>query len=203
MQNNCARRLLLHTCCAPCLTQCLNVLNGNDLWQGALEFFDSFDISVFFYNPNIYPRDEYERRLDEVTRLARTMGDFPVIVSKYDTDKWFELTSGMDNDPEKGRRCRICYEMRLREAFKTATENSFDIVASTLTLSPHKDATAVNNIGRALSSKHHIAYLASNFKKNDGFKKSIALSKQYSLYRQDYCGCLFSMRSSQKLPVNP
>ena len=193
--------LLLHACCGPCSSAVLERLA------------EVFDITVFYYNPNIHPKAEYERRLEE---LKKFLGVFPVsvensvklVVSDYDVEDYFSATN-VRNEPElqtereKGERCRRCYEFRMRRAFEYALENGFDYFTTTLSISPHKDADKINAIGRALElepeesdeSKKTTAFLPSDFKKKGGYLRSTELSAEYGLWRQDYCGCVFSMRS--------
>ena len=172
-------RLFLHICCAPCATHVARVLN------------EKYDLTGYFYNPNIYPEGEYLKRLDEMKRIA---ADFNVelLEPPYDPLNWFSLTKGLESDPEGGRRCERCIYMRLEETARRAVKEGFDIFATTLTISPHKNAALINRIGQSLSERCNIAFLAADFKKDDGFKKSVELSKEYDLYRQDYCGCLSS-----------
>jgi len=177
-------KLLLHTCCAPCVTVPLERL-GND-----------YDVTCFFYNPNIHPKKEYQQRRDELLRLAKEL-NFRVVVHNYDVDHWFQLVAGLENEPEGGRRCELCFKMRLVETAKFARENGFDIFTTTLTISPHKNAALINQIGAAIGVQYQVTFLAENFKKRDGYKRSVELSKKYHLYRQTYCGCLYSRRKNK------
>lgn len=177
--------LLLHSCCAPCSSYCLSYL---------AEF---FKITVFYYNPNISPVEEYEKRVLEQQRLIR---ELPVkyMVSfaegKYEPEVFYEMAKGQEDVPEGGARCFACYEMRQRAAAVYAREHGFDFFTTTLSVSPHKNAQMLNEIGLRLSKEYQIPYLVSDFKKKGGYVKSIALSKEYDLYRQNYCGCEFSRR---------
>lgn len=193
------KKLLLHACCAPCISQSLMVLQGKDKWEKVLTVKPDFDITIFFYNPNIHPIDEMQKRLAEVIQLAKIMDNTPVIEGRYNSDKWFDFARDLKDLPERGERCFLCYEMRLDESFRVAKERGFESVATTLTISPHKDAKAINRIGAELSTKYGIEYIVSNFKKDNGYKKSIEYSEKYNLYRQDYCGCVYS----KKLEASP
>ena len=178
-------KLLLHACCAPCSSWCLEYLSPH------------FDITLFYYNPNIDDEEEYHRRAEEARRLIREMpAPRPVhfLEGPYDPDSWHRLVKGHEADPEGGERCFICYEMRLREAASTAKREGFDYFTTTLTLSPLKNAAKLNEIGQKVASEYDVKFLPSDFKKKDGYKRSIQLSNDYDLYRQNYCGCIFSKR---------
>ena len=162
-------KLLLHSCCGPCSTAVIERLK------------DYFDITVLYYNPNIEPYEEYLKRKKEQIRLLSELN-----IKHMDIDYLNE------KEPENGARCHICYRLRLEKTAKLAKENNFDYFATTLTVSPYKNAKVINEIGLNLQNKYNIKYLQSDFKKEDGYKRSIELSKKYELYRQDYCGCLFS-----------
>jgi len=182
-------KLLLHSCCAPCSSYCLNYL---------AEF---FEITIFYYNPNIAPKQEYENRVKEQIRLIHEM---PVRHSvsfaegKYDTGRFYEMARGLEEEPEGGIRCEGCYRLRQREAAVYAKENGFDYFTTTLSVSPRKDAQKLNEIGLQLAAEYQIPYLVSDFKKKDGYLKSIQLSKKYHLYRQNYCGCVFSKTEAER-----
>ena len=176
-------RLLLQVCCAPCSSYVLEYLN------------EHFDITLFFYNPNISPEKEYIFRADELKRLISEMSlkNIPdLIVNDYDYNEFISTVKGMENEKEGGERCFLCYKLRLEKTAKYANENNFDYFCTTLSISPHKNANKLNEIGKELSEKYNIPYLFSDFKKKNGYKRSIELSKEYNLYRQDYCGCEFS-----------
>lgn len=175
------KKLLLHICCAPDATVVFERLRSE------------YDITGYFYNPNIHEEAEYQFRAEEIKRLAHEM-DVPLEIGSYDSERWFELTKGMENLPEKGKRCTVCFQMRLEKSAQFATENNFDIFTTVLTVSPHKNAMLINKIGEELAEKHDIQFMESNFKKKDGFKRSLELSKSYNLYRQNYCGCRYSKR---------
>lgn len=174
--------LLLHSCCAPCSSYCLEYLS------------DYFNITVFYFNPNIED-EEFERRYNEQVRLVSELKTkYPVRVVKgdHDTERYYNAVSGHESDPEGGERCRICFELRLEEAARYANENGFDYFTTTLSISPLKNALVLNSIGEKMSEKYGVRYLYSDFKKKNGYLRSIELSKEHSLYRQDYCGCVFS-----------
>ena len=178
--------LLLHSCCAPCSSYCLEYLS------------DYFKITVFYYNPNI-ETEEFERRYLEQVRLVNKLKTkYPVTVIKgdHDTSIFYKAVEGHEDDPEGGQRCKICFNLRLEEAAKFAKENGFDYFTTTLSISPLKDADLLNEIGKSLSEKYGVKYLYSDFKKKNGYLRSIELSKEYCLYRQNYCGCIFSLKQT-------
>lgn len=177
--------LLLHACCAPCSSYVLEYLC------------DLFDITLFFYNPNIAPEKEYLFRAEELIRLVNKMplNHKPtVIVPPYDPSPFDTLAKGKELLPERGSRCTDCYYTRLEQTYKKAAEGGFDFFSTTLSISPHKDAKRLNDIGSSLASGGGTEWLYSDFKKNEGYKRSIQLSEQYSLYRQNYCGCVYSKK---------
>lgn len=175
--------LLLHCCCAPCSSYVLEYLSPH------------FDITALFYNPNISPQEEYIFRLQELRRLIVEMGlsqKVKLIESKYDPEKFEALARGLEICKEGAERCFECYDLRLSKAAEIAKAQTFDYFATTLTVSPYKKADKLNEIGHKLALEHNVNYLPTDFKKRDGYKRSIELSKQYNLYRQNYCGCRFS-----------
>lgn len=172
-------KLLLHICCAPDATHPIQLLN------------DEYDLASFFYNPNIHPEDEYARRLESMRALSKKW-DITLCEGEYDKDRWLSLTELYKEEPEGGKRCEICYRIRLEKTAMQAAEDGYDLFGTVLTISPHKNAEKINDIGRKAGKKHGIAFLESNFKKKDGFKKSVKLSKSLGLYRQTYCGCIYS-----------
>lgn len=177
--------LLLHACCAPCSSACLERLG------------DIFKITIFYYNPNITEEDEYKKRLDEIHKFIskfKTKYKIDVIDGRYDPNEFFEMAKGLENEPEKGARCYKCYELRMKETARIAEELNFDYFTTTLSLSPYKNSKWINEIGEKLNNKYDTKYLYSDFKKNNGYKRSIELSHEYNLYRQDYCGCIYSKR---------
>lgn len=176
--------LLLHSCCGPCSSYVLEYLS------------EYFDITLFFYNPNIQPAEEYKKRFDTQKQLLDTAKyTHPVKFAegRYDPDKFFLAVKGLEGEMEGGKRCQKCFEMRLCETAAQAKKGNFDFFATTLTVSPHKNALLINKIG-----SEYEGYLPSDFKKREGYKRSIILSKEYNLYRQDYCGCIFSKREAQE-----
>lgn len=174
-------KLLLHACCAPCSSYVLEFLK------------DTFDITIYFYNPNIYSIEEYEKRYNEFSKL----GKYPIIKANYNSQVFYDITKGLEDIPEGGKRCWACYEERLESTAVFAKAGDFDYFTTTLSISPYKNADRINEIGEKLAEKNDIKFLYSNFKKEEGYKKSIELSKQYGLYRQDYCGCIFSYNEKQ------
>ncbi len=182
------KKLLLHVCCAPCSTSVIESLK------------DKYEITLYFYNPNIYPEEEHKKRLEEAKRLAEEL-DIPIIEGWYDPERWAEAVRGLEGEPEGGKRCAACFEMRLRDTAEYALEKRYDIFAATLTVSPYKDSETVNAIGEKIASELKIEFMPESFKKNDGYKKSIELSKKHNLYRQHYCGCRYSLVSSLKSKV--
>lgn len=179
--------LLLHACCAPCSSHTLTYIA------------ERFRITLYFYNPNIAPEEEYSFRCEELKRLVREMGlDIEVLEEKYDPAPFYELAKGLEELPERGERCQRCIELRLRTAAAKAKELGCDYFTTTLTISPHKDCEFINECGGRISEETGVPYLFSDFKKHDGYKHSIELSKQYSLYRQNYCGCVYSRMARDK-----
>lgn len=179
LQNN-KPTLLLHSCCAPCSTRALSVLK------------DVFLVTVFYYNPSIYPSEEYFKRLEEQKKLCQIL-DIPLICGEYDTQSFYQKVSGREGDREGGERCKICLSDRLAVTAKKAKENGFEYFTTTLTTSPLKNAKFINETGELLSKEYAVKFLPCDFKKQDGYLESIRLSKEYSLYRQNYCGCEFSI----------
>ena len=175
-------KLLLHLCCAPCSSHVIDLLN------------DPFNLKLYFYDPNIHPFEEYVRRRDEAKEHA-ALRKIDFVEGTYDVERWYERTKGHEDDPEKGGRCSLCYDLRLHESARYAKEAGCDYFATVLSISPHKDAKRINETGFRLSKEFDIKYLPADFKKRDGFKKSIELSRKYNFYRQDYCGCEYSKRS--------
>ena len=175
--------LLLHVCCAPCSSYVLEYLSSH------------FDITLFFYNPNITSEDEYLYRVNEVKRLISQMpldSDVKFVEGRYDVSSFISIAKGLESLPEGGERCFRCYNLRLRETALYAKQNKFDYFTTTLSISPYKNAEKLNTIGAALGEEYGVKYLFSDFKKKNGYKRSIELSAEYNLYRQDYCGCIYS-----------
>ena len=183
--------LFLHSCCAPCSSYCLEYLA------------EYFAITIFYYNPNISPAEEYEKRVEEQRRLIDSLNQkakhkIAFVEGEYKPEDFYAMAKGMEELPEGGERCFKCYEMRLREAAVLAKERGFDYFTTTLTISPLKNAKKLNEIGEKLGEEYGITHLPSDFKKKNGYKRSVELSKEYGLYRQDYCGCVFSKREYQE-----
>lgn len=179
--NGTKKKILLHSCCGPCSTACIERLK---------EF---FDITILYYNPNIEPLEEYEKRKSEQKRLLEILNiDF--LDCDYDNEYWRKMTKPFEDDLEGGRRCSVCFGIRLKYTAKIAVSLHYDYFGTTLTVSPHKNSDIINKIGDSVGRKNGIKYLMADFKKRDGYKRSIELAKNYDLYRQDYCGCLYSKR---------
>ena len=182
-------RLLLHSCCAPCSSYVLEYLS------------DFFEITVFYYNPNIFPESEYTKRiLEQQTLIEKMRTRYPVsfIAGQYDKERFYQMAEGMEHMKEGGVRCMKCYELRLRETAESASQGAFDYFTTTLSISPMKNAERLNEIGMRLAEEYGVSYLQSDFKKRNGYKRSIELSKVYGLYRQNYCGCEFSIREENR-----
>ncbi len=180
--------LLLHACCAPCSSYCLEYLA------------EYFKITVFYYNPNIYPESEYAHRVAEEKRLIASLpvkNKIDFIEGRFDPSEFYDAVKGLETAKEGGERCFTCFELRLRETARLAKERGFDYFTTTLTISPLKNAAKLNEIGEALADEYGVLHLPSDFKKKEGYKRSIELSRQYSLYRQNYCGCVFSRRERE------
>lgn len=180
--------LLLHTCCAPCSSAVL------------LRLADYFKITVFYYNPNISPKEEYEKRKQEQIRFLqefKTKHKISFLDCDYEEERFNEIAKGLEKEKEGGSRCFKCYHLRLEKTALIAKQNHFDYFGTSLTVSPYKNAAKINEIGEYLAKKHNINFLFSDFKKNDGYKKSILMSKEYDLYRQDYCGCIYSKQARE------
>ncbi len=175
-------RLLLHACCAPCSSTALERLH------------EYFDITIYYFNPNINDIAEYDKRYNEFSKLLKGMNleYIEVVKPTFDQKRFYEFANKYASEPEGGERCHLCYRYRLEESAKYALSNKFDYFATTLTVSPYKNAKLINEIGLELENKYNIKYLPSDFKKENGYKRSIELSKMYNLYRQLYCGCIYS-----------
>ena len=165
-------KLLLHVCCAPCSSACIERLK------------EHFNITFLYYNPNIYPETEYVKRKSEFKKLG-----IDVVDLGYNHEEFSSVTKGMEDEPEGGNRCRVCIAMRLKRAFMYAVENNFEVVTTTLSISPHKDAEFINLLGERLEKEYGIKYLHADFKKENGYLRSIQICKELGIYRQDYCGC--------------
>lgn len=181
--------LLLHSCCAPCSSYVLETLSRD------------FLITVFYYNPNIYPEEEYWKRVEEQKEFIRRLpAVHPISFMEgvYDKENFYQAVKGLEHIPEGGERCFACFRLRLGEAVKRAKEGNFDYVTTTLTISPMKNAGKLNQIGDELCKKEGVCWLPSDFKKKNGYKRSTELSREYGMYRQDYCGCVFSLREREQ-----
>ncbi len=197
----CAPTLFLHSCCAPCSSYVLEYLR------------QYFRITVFYYNPNITEDAEYRKRVAEQKRLITAYNEMltesvenkqggyliQIIEGDYEPQCFYEIAKDLEKCPEGGERCFACYELRLRETAKRAQAGGFDYFTTTLSISPLKNAAKLNEIGEKLAGEYGVAWLPSDFKKRDGYKRSIELSKEYDLYRQDYCGCLYSRRARERI----
>ena len=187
-------RLLLQACCCPCSSHCLEVLYGY------------FDITVFFYNPNIDELEEYNKRLEELRRFTREADfalDVKVVEGPYEPEKFYEMAKGREDLPERSERCYDCYKLRLSKTAEYAVENGYEYFSTTLSISPYKNSDWINEIGVDLEKEirkqgKDLTFLFSDFKKKNGYKRSIELSEEYGLYRQDYCGCVFSKRDRDR-----
>lgn len=174
-------KLLLHSCCAPCSSFCIEKLK------------DNFDITVYYYNPNMDSLDEFNLRAEEQIKFCKISG-VKCIVENFDSSEFYSKIKGLEDEPERGKRCFVCYELRLNKTAEFAKINGFEYFTTTLTLSPLKNAEKLNEIGEKVASKVGVKFLNSDFKKNGGYLRSIELSKEYNLYRQNYCGCIYSKR---------
>lgn len=182
-------RLLLHSCCAPCSSYVLETLSS------------CFAITVFYYNPNIYPPEEIFHRKEEQKRLiAQLPQENPIayLEGSYEPEAFYQAVKGHEKDKEGGERCFICYRLRLEEAARQAKAGGYDYFTTTLSISPLKNADKLNEIGREMEEKYGVSYLYSDFKKKNGYRRSTELSREYGLYRQDYCGCVFSLREREE-----
>ena len=178
-------RLLLHACCGPCSSAVLEQLCRY------------FEITVLYYNPNTWPAAEYHRRGEELQKFvaaAHPLG-VTVVEDTYDPQQFYTAVAGLENEPERGSRCTVCYRLRMRRAAQYARDNGFDWFTTTLSISPHKDAARINAIGQELEAEFGVKHLPSDFKKHNGYLRSLQLSEEYGLYRQDYCGCEFSAKA--------
>lgn len=177
--------LFLHSCCAPCSSYCLEYLS------------EYFRITVFYYNPNIYPEEEYYKRVEEQKRfIERLPAKHPIsfVEGRYDKERFYEMAKGLEDVKEGGERCFLCYELRLRESAEMARQMGMDYFTTTLSISPLKNAAKLNEIGDRLAAEYGVKYLNSDFKKKNGYKRSVELSEEYGMYRQYYCGCVFSKK---------
>jgi len=174
-------RLLLHICCGPCATTVVERLR------------DEYDITGFFFNPNIHPKEEYRLRLEAARVVTDRLG-IPLIEGEYDPDVFFAAVRGLEEEPENGARCPVCFRLRLAETARRARGEGFDCIASTLTIGPMKKAAIIDPIGEEESARTGVAFVCGDWKKRDGFRRSCELSREFGIYRQHYCGCVFSIR---------
>ena len=182
-------KLLIHSCCAPCSSSVLELLS------------EYFDITVLYYNPNIYPPEEFKIRTIEQIRFAKEMNfknPVKVVTCDYDSKKFYDAVKGLEDEPEGGARCTECFRLRLRETARYASENGFDMFTTTLSVSPLKNSQLLNELGGEIAKEYGLEYFYSDFKKKNGYKRSCELSAQYGLYRQDYCGCVFSKKEREQ-----
>ena len=176
-------KLLLHSCCGPCSSASLEKLQ------------QFFDITIVFYNPNIYPKQEFEKRLSEQRKLLKKAFDsISILETQYDEIEFLEKTKGLEDEKEGGARCAVCFLLRLEKTAQLAKQNGFEYFGTTLTISPHKNEQTINMLGESIAQKYDVKFLYSDLKKHDGYKRSIELSKIYDIYRQHYCGCRFSIQ---------
>lgn len=192
-KNKRAKSLLLHACCAPCSSYCMEYMHTE------------FNLTVFYYNPNIDDPREYQLRVEEEKRLIASMpfkNEVKFIEGKYEPEKFREISKGHEADKEGGERCYACYELRLREAARIASEYGFDYFTTALSISPMKNANILCEIGERVGAEYGVKYLPTDFKKKNGYKRSTELSKEYDLYRQNYCGCSYSKRDARKREEN-
>ena len=176
-------KILLHICCAVCACSVVERLKN-----------EGYEVTGYFYNPNIHPEQEYLKRLKETERLAREE-NFPLITGDYNVEKWFARIKGLEKGPEGGRRCARCFSLRLEKAAEIAKDKGLGLFTTTLTVSPHKNAQVLNEVGSSIAGG---LFLARDFKKRDGFKRAQELSKQYNFYHQDYCGCVYSLNERRR-----
>ena len=175
-------KLLLHACCGVCSSAVLERLLPH------------FDITILYYNPNIYPEDEYIKRLDTLKKLIKEMkGDIKIMPVNYEQERFYEIAEGLEKEKEGGSRCSKCYHLRLEKTALLAQKYGFDYFGTTLSISPYKNAEKLNTIGKALENKYGVKYLLADFKKKDGYKRSNELAREFNLYRQNYCGCEYSL----------
>ena len=184
------KKLLLHSCCAPCAGEVMEALSASDI-----------DTTIFFYNPNIHPIEEYEIRKEENIRFAKNLG-MPIIDADYDRDEWFERTKGQENEPERGDRCSTCFDMRFERTAQYAADNDFDLISSTLGISRWKDMDQINASGARSSAPYNIRYWDFNWRKKGGSSRMLELSKREDFYQQEYCGCAYSLRDTNRWRVS-
>lgn len=191
LSRNIKPRLLMQSCCAPCSSYVLEYIAKY------------FDLTLFFFNPNISPENEFKVRLEELKKFVNRAGydNVKINVPDYDSSEFFSAVRGMEDFPEGGERCRVCYELRLRKTAEVAKNGGYEYFCTTLSISPHKNAMWINEIGLSLEKEYGVKWLYSDFKKKNGYKRSIELSREYELYRQNYCGCIYSKLEAEKRAV--
>ncbi len=191
LSRNIKPRLLMQSCCAPCSSYVLEYIAKY------------FDLTLFFFNPNISPENEFKVRLEELKKFVNRAGydNVKINVPEYDSSEFFSAVRGMEDFPEGGERCRVCYELRLRKTAEVAKNGGYEYFCTTLSISPHKNAMWINEIGLSLEKEYGVKWLYSDFKKKNGYKRSIELSREYELYRQNYCGCIYSKLEAEKRAV--
>ena len=186
------QKILLHSCCAPCSTAVIERLKND------------YEIIIYYYNPNIYPEEEYLKRKNEEIKYVNHLNEtdksilISMIDADYESEKFYAVSRGLENEREGGKRCAECFKLRLTETAKKAKELGIDLFGTTLTVSPHKNSELINQIGQEIESQIGVKFLVSNFKKQDGYKRSIELSKENNIYRQNYCGCVFALNIQKK-----
>ncbi len=189
VKDNVVPKLLLHSCCAPCSSYCLEYLSKY------------FKITILYYNPNIFPKEEYLYRIKEQEKLIEKLpviNKIDFIATDYEPEKFYEIAKGLEDEPEGGKRCEKCFRLRLSYAARIAKDMNFDYFTTTLSISPLKNSEVLNRIGEDVGMEYGIKHLVSDFKKKNGYKRSVELSKEYELYRQDYCGCIYSKIEREK-----
>jgi len=178
-------KMLLHACCAPCSSSVVERLQ------------DDYDLTIFYYNPNIHPEKEYRIRRDELVRWCDEL-NLPLMVSDYDPQSWHDYIAGYEQEPERGERCTLCYQMRLERTARQAVAGGFDVFSTVLSISPHKDALRINRLGNQVAERFGSVFYQADFKKKGGFQRSLELSREWGFYRQNYCGCCYSLAESEQ-----
>jgi predicted adenine nucleotide alpha hydrolase (AANH) superfamily ATPase len=179
-------KFLLHACCAPCSPYVLQTLTRD------------YNVTVYFYDPNIHPYTEYQRRFEELKKYLETL-EIPLVEGEYDVRRWFDECREYRHEPERGARCEVCFSMRMDVTARYASEHGFPYFGMMMTVSPQKDAEVLNRVGTRSGEKYDVLYYPSNFKKKEGWKKSVEMSRELGFYRQDYCGCIYSLQERKKI----
>ncbi len=180
--------ILVHACCGTCAAYVVKLLS------------EEYEPTIYYYNPNIHTYEEYQKRKNDLVWYANEF-NYGLIEDKYDAKEWFDNVKGFENEPEKGMRCNVCFEMRLKKAAEYAANNNYDIFTTTLTVSPHKNSKEINRIGKEIEKEYGIKFYKADFKKKDGFKKTMQMSKEFGFYRQNFCGCLFSNKKYREISM--